>query len=371
MIHRIRHLAGERIDPTRLTTWRFPSATLAVPNSALVSFAEFQKPKIGDLVLAEVVKLGQCGFIENREGCNMQIFEGTVILGTYSTRYAPDEYEAHIPEIGGEGQVEALLNRGGTIGTVVSKNSSMGDPTMVRLRSMIADESGKIVNTKDYGLLSSSTPKEENSDRKLILVVGASMDAGKSNAAKAVIYSLSATGHRVVAGKVTGTAARRDALLMKAAGAVETIDFCNLGYPATYLLPEEEVKGVFWRIYNHLYEKAGPGGYIVLEIADGILQRECEMLLSDPQIKNRIDKLVFACSGPLDAKGGIEVLADKFDMAPSAIAGRVANSPMGRQELMEVLGAEVPIFNTLTIDVPKVAEMMTSENLQASLVVNI
>ena len=83
MIHRISPLAGKKIDPTRMHTWRFPAATVALPESALKSFAPFRKPKLGDVVLTEVVHLGSCDFIEPGNGCNMKIFEGTVILGIF------------------------------------------------------------------------------------------------------------------------------------------------------------------------------------------------------------------------------------------------------------------------------------------------
>jgi hypothetical protein len=361
MSNNSKSLIGQPINIQRMNTWRWPSSTLCVPSEDLKKFAPIQKPKIGDLALTEVVTLGANTFIENTYGCNMSIFPGTVILGVFAPRYAPDEYEARVPETLNTDEEIALLNRGGTIGEVLSSSSYHTGPTMLNVLAFIENQKGLIANTRDYAKPYSDTPYiEQNKDRSLIIVVGSSMNAGKSNVAKSVVYSLAACGKRVAAGKATGQAARRDILLMEAAGAIEIMDFIDLGLPSTYLLPQEEVLSVFWKIFNHLFEKAGPGGYIVIELADGILQRETAMILSDSLVQNQVDKLVYACSDPLSAAAGVEILKSRYNLTPTAISGRAANSELGLREVQDILG-NIPTFDSMNMEVPLICSLMIND----------
>ena len=350
-------LPGAKLDKNRIETWRWPSATAAIPHDDLDEFAEVQNPNFGDLALCRVKSLGANTFVENRFGCNMQIFEGTIILGVFANRYATEEYEGIVPKSISRGESIALLNRGGTIGKVISKNSSHSDPTQLEVLAYVRNKSGQIANTTLYGKEASGEPiYSPKSDRKLVLIVGSSMDAGKSHAGKAVVYSLSVNGKKVVAGKATGVAARRDPLLMKAAGAIYVTDFIDFGLPSSYLLDENKTLELFWKVYNTLYEQAGPGGYIVIELADGILQRETSMILSNEEVKKRVDNLVFACGDPLSAVAGIEVIKSKYGLETTAISGRAANSILGLREVSHVLGS-IPTFNAMQMDVNKIASL--------------
>lgn len=352
-------LIGKKVDPRRRATWHWPSATFVVPSESIVEFAEVNpQPAMGDLVLSQVTEVRALDFIEDRNGCNLQIFPGSIILSVVSTRYAPAEYEALVPKSLKAGQELSLLNRGGAVGEVQTQNSKFREPTQVKILASFKDSSGSLANTKRFAPKGDDSPGSfSQKNVKMILIVGSSMDSGKSNAAKAVVYALSAHGHHVVAGKVTGTAARRDALLMKAAGAESVADFTNFGYPATYLLESSEMKSLFWKIRNELVGQLEGDGYLVLEIADGILQRENEILLSDETIRKHIAHTVFACGDSLSAMAGVQVLRDRYQLTPSAIAGRVANSEIGIREAKQGVG-DIPFFDNMTIDVPYVAELV-------------
>lgn len=353
-------LIGQDIDKARSTTWRWPAATVCVKREDLKAFTTLpESPQLGDVMLCQVTELGQATFLENRFGCNMQIFPGTVMLGVLSSRYAVDEYEARVPVQLEIGQEVALLNRGGTLGEIFSTNSAFGHPTQVRILAAIQNEQGDIVNTRKIAPQGNPAPAGQSNKRpKLILVVGSSMNAGKSNAAKAAVYALAACGKTVVAGKATGCAARRDIMLMKSAGAINVADMTEFGYPSSYLLERDEVVDLFWRIYNNLAAHAGPDGYIVMEIADGILQRETEMLLSDPNIQASVHKLLFACGDPLSAQAGIDILRGRYNLSPAAFTGMVGNSELAIRELKGLIAEDIPVFDNMVIDVPSVAELI-------------
>lgn len=364
VLHNYNPLCNKPIDEKRRATWRWPSSTICVKRNDVVAFAPVETPSFGDLVLTRVTTVGANSFIENSSGCNMSIFPGTVLLGTFGPRYALDEFEGRVPETLVAGQEIDLLNRGGTVGEVISRNSTHGEPTKLEVLAFLKDREGRIANTRNFARKGITTPylKAEN-NRTLILVVGTSMNSGKSSTAKAICYALAASGESVVAAKATGQAARRDALLMKAAGASEILDFSDFGYPSTYLLAREEVTSLFWQIYNELHMKAGPGGYIVVELADGIYQRETAMLLSDPHIRAQTGHVVFSCCDSLSAVAGVETLRSRFGIEASAISGPAANSELGLKEVAQFLG-DFPAFNNMVMDHPRISALMTARHIQ-------
>jgi len=150
----------------------------------------------------------------------------------------------------------------------------------------------------------------------------------------------------VRASKITGTASLKDILYMQDAGASIVNDFTHFGFPSTYMLEETEVL----RIFNELDLKYGnnPKNYWVVELADGILQRETLLLLQSKEVRSRIHRLVFAARDTFGAVGGIETLRNQFDLVPDAISGVCSGSPLALRELAGFTG--IPVFNNLERD---------------------
>jgi len=333
-----------------------------VPKKKILSIEPIKKPKLGDLALVQVVTLGLHKSLENVSGSRLEIFPGTIFVGAFGCRYAMDEFEGMIPEELTENQECDLLNVGGTLGKVVSMHSFKGEPTKVRVLSFLKDTSNQIANTQNYSKSSISAPPEsEQKERpKLVIVTGTSMNAGKSNTAKAVIYSLTSAGETVVAGKVTGTSAKKDVLLMKSAGAIEVCDFVDFGYPSTYMLSESEVVGLFWRSFNFLKAKAKGATYIILEIADGLYQRETEFILKSSNIKNYCSHYVFSATDSVGAIAATKLMRDKYQIKISAISGPAINSELGIREVSRYL-EEIPVFNNMVVDAQTIANIFLSD----------
>ena len=68
-------------------------------------------------------------------------------------------------------------------------------------------------------------------------------------------------------------------------GASEGLDFTNWGFPSTYLENEETLLNLFETLYREA--EALEPDYIVMEIADGLLQRETELLLNSALMQGR------------------------------------------------------------------------------------
>ena len=348
---------NKKITPKRMRSWRWPTCVSAIPKNHIQGFADIQKPSLGDVALAQVISIGSHINIEQTLGGPLSIFPGTVLVGSFANRYAPDVFEGVIPDELDDSLEIDLLNAGGVFGKVISRNSAKGVPTKLKLLGFLKNKDGKIINTLDYSFKTKKNVAEKKK-KKVIVVTGTSMNSGKSNTAKAIVYALTSSGHSVVAGKVTGSAAKKDIWLMKTAGATDVCDFTDFGYPSTYLLSQDQTFELFWNIFSFLTEKCEKDGYIVLEIADGILQRETEFLLGNPKIKELIDYLVFSCCDSLSAIAGVERISNKFGLEVCAVSGPAANSPLGLREMKTSL-KEMPTFNNMILDVNAIIDVFT------------
>lgn len=360
---------GSKITPRRMRPWRWTTSASCVPEDKVHTFAELKKPELGDLVLAQVISVGAHNTLEEASGSRLSIFPGSVFVGVFGNRYAPDQFEGLIPDQLPEDGVVDLLSVGGVLGEVVSSNSQIREPTKCKVLSFLNDKNGNKINTRDFPRFDVTKPAKESKPR-LIIVTGSTMNSGKSNTAKAIVYALTAAGESVVAGKVTGTAAKKDVLLMKTAGALEVCDFSDLGFPSTYLLSEESLFNLFFGIYNYLSSVSEPDGYIVLEFADGIFQKEVELLLNNADIQSLTSHFVFSCSDSLSAIAGVGRLKNDFGIQASAISGPTANSPLALQEVRRFL-KDIPAFNNMILDVQSIAQIFKVEKIQTQAKVDI
>ena len=156
------------------------------------------RPQPGDLVLATVKSLGQHTGVQLRNGRRAQIYVGDEILVAYGSRYAPDQFEAWIPEDLGDCNLAAA---GGLASQVVNAHRRMKSATKLTINGVLAREDGTAVNLKHYAL-STAIGKPAI---PVIAVAGTSMNAGKTTTAAAMVRGLTQAGMRVGAAKVTGT----------------------------------------------------------------------------------------------------------------------------------------------------------------------
>ena len=83
---------------------------------------------------------------------------------------------------------------------------------------------------------------------------------------------------------------------------------------------------------------------VVIEIADGILQRETKMLLENKTFMSVVDHVVFSCGDSLSALSGVNVLRE-MNIFPTALSGLFTASPLLIDEVRKTV--DVPV---LTID---------------------
>lgn len=314
------HLADHAASQP-LTGAKWGSATVLVPPAVVTGASpDALPPEVGDLVLAEITKIGAHTRLEGRDGQRQTLFVGDRIVGVLGHRYAPDQFEGYV---GTDGDLLHVLSVAGVVGLVRTRHSKMGGPTRLRLEGYLRDLHGQRVNTRRY-----APPVPVPAPRAsvpTVAVVGTMMNAGKTTTATGIIHGAARRGLVVGAAKITGTASGKDVCLMRDAGAARAIDFTMCGWPSTYLCSAGELEEILLTLYASLL-KVHPD-LIVFEFADGVIQRETALLLRSPALRLLLSGVVLAAGDAMGAEAAASRLR-ALDLPVLAISGRTSMSPL-------------------------------------------
>lgn len=319
--------------------------TLACPTTAKWTFATrrvdpaivarmddaFGETRPGDLVLAQVERIGQHARVQLTSGRPSCIFPGDTIVLACGARYAPDQFEG-LAEVSPEGA--DLLAGGGCIGRMIARNERIKSATRLLPLGRLLDDAGRPVNLERFALRTLSPAKRTPA----IFVLGTAMNSGKTTATAQLALGLRRAGHRVAALKGTGTGAFGDVNEYADTGAHWVADFTDAGMVTTYREPLERVKRGIDCLLAHAAQR--DCDVAVVEIADGLFQRETGALIADPWFHERMSGLVFACGDPVAAAGGVMVLG-RHGLRPDALTGIVSCSPMAATEAQNATGVPV------------------------------
>jgi len=311
-------------------------------------------PRAGDLVLARVDEIGQHKKLERPDGRQATLFPGDEIVVAYGDRYAPDQFEAEVP--GDLGPCH-LVAGGGVASQVLSWHADMDPPTVIEPLGLLGDGAGRVLNLADFAL----PPVAPLGPRPPVIAsVGTSMNSGKTTSAAFLVKGLVAAGLKVGAAKVTGTGSGKDLWLMADAGADPVLDFTHAGFPSTYRVPVAEVEAAFELLTGHL--AAAGVGAIVIEVADGLYQRETAALLSSPRFGFRVDTVLFNAGEAMAAEAGVAWLRQRR-LPVRAVAGLMTASPLATREAMAAV--DLPVLTLDDLAEPAIAERFQLQALAA------
>ncbi|MBC7920635.1 MAG: hypothetical protein H7Z75_06035 [Ferruginibacter sp.] len=297
-------------------------------------------PKVGDVAIFEVLKIGKHKTIQLADKRNGLILPGDHVMAAFGTRYATEQFEGYLPtEVRREFHV---LGAGGTVGIIKSMHalwSGVG-PTTLRIVGYATDASGGVINTKYYRQPPTAFGGRTNGQATVILSVGSSMDSGKTTTAGYLVCGLKKTGKPVAFIKLTGTAFSKDKDFVYDCGADCTVDFSDAGFPSTYLCDENELLQLFATLM-HKVSAVAPQ-YVVVEIADGIFQRETRMLLNSAAFMSMVHGVMFSGGDSLGAVCGIATF-QQWNTPLMALGGAFTMSPLLIEEVQADC-ADLPIF---------------------------
>ncbi|MDQ3576700.1 MAG: DUF1611 domain-containing protein [Actinomycetota bacterium] len=305
------------------------------------------QPTHGDLVLAQVIKVGYHKLIELTDGRKARLYVGDEILVAYGARYAPDHFEAELPDDLGACD---LVAAGGVLGKVRSRNAAVSAPTTVRPLGLVGDATGRVLNVSDLAL---GAPLPALRRPPTFIVVGTSMNSGKTTTVASLVHGLTRAGLRVGAAKVTGTAAGGDPWLFRDSGAVAALDFTDAGMATTFRIPLERLVAGALLLHGHLMARGVDA--IVLEIADGLLQPETAQLLDRPELRRITSGVLFAAADSSGALYGVQRLRAAGHPV-LAVSGLLTTSPLAVREAQA--GLDVPVYGSEDLQSPALAGEM-------------
>ena len=309
------------------------------------------KVRAGDVGIFEVLHIGKHSRVQDDSKRNVMILEGDYIMAAFGTRYATAQIEGYLPEH--LDQELHILGAGGTVGVVKSIHIQFQEvgPTKLKLVGLAKSDDGQIINTKkiEENRITPFNPVNTNPG-KVILSLGSSMDSGKTTSAAYLVHGLKSAGMNVAYIKLTGTIYTKDADLAFDLGADISRDFGDFGFPSTYMCEEEELLD----LYESLLEEVRPAkpDYIIMEIADGLFQRETRILLTQSELMARIDGVMFSAGDSLSAVHGVELLK-AWGVTPNCISGLFTTSPLLIEEVKQ--NTNIPVYNIQELSLAEVA----------------
>ena len=288
-----------------------------------------------DVVVGRVESIGLHSRIANINGARERIYPGDLVVGVMGNRYASDAF--HGVAIVKEGKIDLMTNAG-MVGTVLERNSGSKEPTRLAILGRLLGANGSAVNLVERGLGRDSSAKVANN---VIYVLGTGMNAGKTTSAARMIRSMKMMGFKLAALKVTGSVSQNDQMELAAAGADYVADFSDYGYPSTYLLSISELRALVLRMLRDA--QTIEADYIVVEVADGVLQTETAALLKQGDILTHVVGAILAAPCALSALQGVEEV-ERNGIPILAVTGRISNAPLATSEFRS--RSMVPILDS-------------------------
>jgi GTP-binding protein EngB required for normal cell division len=284
---------------------------------------ENTNPVVGDLALFKVARIGKHNSIITSRNKRMRIYVGDLLVGVFGNRYATDAYEGQLQGL----KRLSILTAAGMVGTVKSRHHSIGRSTRVSFAGFLKDKTGQVINLKQLKF-HKSKPIENHLENQII-IVGSGMNSGKTTVCRRLIKSLAESGFKVAACKLTGSVSNRDQDEMVSASAAYTTDFSDYGFPSTYKCDKDELLDLYGQMLLDI-EKVKPD-VTLIEIADGILQRETSMLLSDSLIQKSTKGVIITADSAPAALFAVEYL-QKMRYNVIAVSGAMTSSPLYMRE---------------------------------------
>lgn len=331
------------ISADRLMRAKRAYTTRRVDTSVLTGVSQQHAPVAGDVVLARITDVGAHSRLELETSRKALLFAGDEVVLAFGNRYAPDQFEAYVPDDFGPCHLAAA---GGVASRVVNKNARMASPTAIEPIGIFIDSEGRKVNLKDFALAGTAVKRKAPG----FVVVGGSMNAGKTTTAAALVRGLTLAGRKVGAAKLTGTGAGNDFWHMYDAGAAAVLDFVDVGLVSTFRADRAELERVTTTLAAHLLD-AGCDA-LVFEIADGLFQEETAWLVGSPVMSRLADAYLYAAESAASAAMGVQWL--KHYARVLGVSGVVSASPLAARETEAATG--YPCFTKEALASPRIAE---------------
>lgn len=285
----------------------------------------------GDYALTEVT--GTPSELYKVEICNgdmIPVVPGDHVIGALGHRQATLE---------GVGSFDAVvrnrmnaLTSAGLLGAFTSFSIMLPRPMELVYRGHIVRD-GKKTNMQDFRLRT----KARGFYVPTILIVGTSMNAGKSVTGRRVCEVMSEAGLRVIGAKLTGAGRYRDVASFRKYGAFEVYDFVDAGLPST-VVPEEEFRVAIRPLLAHINSRRPD--YLVAEAGASPLEPYNGDTAID-ELGENIVCTILCASDPYAVVG----VRQGFTLEPDLVAGPAAQTTAAIKLVKKLTG--LPAINVI------------------------
>lgn len=269
----------------------------------------------GDYVVCEVYSRSVGPVMEIRNGRPVELAEADLFIGALGVRHATLEATGTWEAAGDDGFMD-LLTGGGLVGRLTSRSLIGGEYTRVVYRGHVQRD-GRKVTMSDFV----PPPPRATYGLPTVMIIGTSMSAGKTTAARVIVRRLVSMGLRAGGAKVTGAGRYRDILSMEDAGASWVADFVDVGMPST-ICPEEEFRARMTTLMSIMAER--DADVCVVEVGASPLE-PYNGAAAVEMFEAHVDLLVLCASDPYAVVGVIEA----FGRRPDLITGITSNTDAG------------------------------------------
>lgn len=287
--------------------------------------------RTGDYVVGEVLpRPGSATDLELPAGRMVSVGAGDLVVGAFGRRAATLEATGDWRAIGEELRMEALTGAG-LFGRCTSRSSRLAPLMSLRYRGHVIYEGSRATMRQ----FAPAAPQNPPDLPPVVLIIGTSMSAGKTTAARVLIRLLRRHGLSVAAAKISGAGRYRDVLSMGDAGADPIFDFVDAGLPSTVVptgVYRSAIRGVLGRL-------AGADVAVVETGASPMEPYNAEAGIDE--LGDAVRCVVACASDPYAVIGLIRA----FDRRPDMVAGMATSTDAG-VELVGTL-AEAPAFNLM------------------------
>lgn len=279
----------------------------------------------GDYVVVEVTDRASGRTVELTSGRMIELTEGDRVVGALGRRHATLEATGTWEEVGEDGRME-ILTGGGLLGRCTSRSMVLDPLPEVHYRGHVLRR-GETVGMGDFVVVPDA---ERAFETPAILVIGTSMSAGKTTAARILVRRLKERSLRVLAAKLTGAGRYRDILTMGDAGADGILDFVDAGLPST-VVPEEEYRDALRILLSRM--GAADCEIAVLEIGASPLE-PYNGALAVEKVQHAVGMTVLCASDPYAVLG----VMSAFGADPDLVSGIASNTRAGIELVEELAG---------------------------------
>jgi hypothetical protein len=271
----------------------------------------------GDYVVGEVIdRPSMLTRIELSTGRTSEVMEGSFIIGAFGRREATLESNGDWREIEDNMHMHAL-GSGGTMGKLTSSSPYLPEPLALMYKGHVLLDDRK-VNMADY-VPDDIERYQGRYSKPSVLIVGTSMSAGKTTAARIVIRELKEMGLTVTGLKLTGAGRFRDILGMRDAGADHILDFVDVGLPTTVCEPERYRRAC--RVLLAMVTRADDDVVVIETGASPLEPYNGSIALAE--VEQSVRFTVLCASDPYAVVGLLQAYSD---LRPDVVAGAAANT---------------------------------------------